>query len=166
MSENLQVVTFSIKDRTYGLDIKMVKEVNPNTSITPVPLGSRDIRGLVNIRGQVVLVLDMAVILGWEPGEIEKDSRIIILKTAAELSALAEHLEEADDRDILGDKPLAFLVDSIGDVVTVDISEIEPVPHHLRERSTELFRGVIKLKDRLLMILTPTKVIQHSEEFF
>jgi len=83
-----QFVSFFLNDRLYGFDIRIVKEITPPVQITPVPLKQREVHGIVNIRGQVVLVLDITVILGGKEHSIKADSQIVILKTSREIKAV------------------------------------------------------------------------------
>jgi purine-binding chemotaxis protein CheW len=152
LSEVLQFVSFYVEDRLYGLDIRMVKEIYPDVDITPVPRSEPQIRGLVNIRGQVVLVKDIAIIFGRAPRPITDDSHIIILKTSTELAAVPT-LDTRFNSAVFGDKPVAFLVDRIGDVVTVPAGDVEPAPLHVDETNAGYFAGVVYLDDRLQVIL-------------
>ena len=152
MADLLQFVSFYLEDRLYGLDIRIVKEINPNLQISPVPRTPRHIRGLVNIRGQVVLVMDFAVMLGRTPRPVSDDSKIVILKTAAEIRNLrgaGTPLEGV----LFGSKPVGLLVDRIGDVVTVAADDLEPAPQHLDEHKARYFTGVVRQDDELQMIL-------------
>jgi purine-binding chemotaxis protein CheW len=152
----LQVVSFTLEERRYGLDVRIVKEINPIVDVTPVPLAPRFIRGLVNIRGQVVLVMDLAVIFGRRPRPVTEGSRIVILKTAAELKSVRAGAEVDVE---LGDKPVGLLVDGIDDVVGVAGEAIEPVPPHLEASNARFFDGVVRLGDDLLMILDAREVL-------
>lgn len=145
----LQFVSFYIDNQMYGIDINLVKEVNTNTGIYSIPRSQEQYRGLVNIRGQIVLVMDISVLFGTGRRPITTDSQLIILKSSSEIARVKSY--EADfEISKLGDKPLAFLVDRIGDVITVLKSNIEPTPPHLSKNKT----GMIRLDKELLIILT------------
>jgi purine-binding chemotaxis protein CheW len=154
----VQFVSFVVEERLYGLDIRVVKEINPNVAITAVPHAAPHLRGLVNIRGQVVLVIDIAVVLGRAPRPITEDSHIVIVKTTAELMRIETPWTGAQLARF-GDKPTAFLVDSIRDVVTVAASSIEPVPAHLGDANAKFFDAVVRLGDHIQVILNPQELL-------
>jgi purine-binding chemotaxis protein CheW len=151
-------VSFFIADDMYGLDIRIVKEVNPNIRISDVPLSKNTIRGLVNIRGQIVLVMDIAILFGNEPRPITDASQLVILKTAQEIQHLSL-VEDALNTELFGDKPIAFLVDCIGDVITIPEKTIEPTPPHIDETHSLFIKGVTKIEDALFTILNAEEMI-------
>jgi len=153
-----QYVSFDLDGRLYGLDIRIVKEVNPNTVIALVPRSPEHIRGLVNIRGQVVLVIDVAVVFGKAARPVTDTSQIIIFKTAQEIRQV-RNIDDSLALARFGDKPVGFLVDGIGDVVTVTESNIAPPPPHLTECNARYVEGVVQLEERLLVILNATNML-------
>ncbi len=79
-----QLVSFFLDDQLFGIDIQLAREVNPDINIIPVPLARKEICGLVNIRGQVILVVNLSALLGMPPRIPTSESHIIILKTTQE----------------------------------------------------------------------------------
>lgn len=155
---SLRYVSFELAGNLYGFEIQIVKEVNPHTGITPVPRSAPHIRGLVNIRGQVVLVIDIAVLFGRPPRPVTVTSQVVILKTASEIKRLRRvNMNVSPER--FGDKPVGFLVDRIGDVVTLEAERLEPAPSHLAECDARYVQGVVHLEDRLLVILNPAEML-------
>lgn len=159
-SRPTQLVTFELDGMLYGLDIRVVKEINPTVTITPVPRTPSYLRGLVNIRGEVVLVFDVANVLGRRPQSVAEESRIVILKTASELRAV-KGLDWIDDAPF-GDKPMGLFVDKIGDVVSLTEDMVEDTPLHLGEQNAHYFDGVAKLDDTLVAILDAGALLSHS----
>ena len=159
----LQLVSFLVEERVYGVDIRVIKEINPTVAITPVPRAPRRIKGLVNIRGQVVLVMDIATIFGRGPQLVGEESQIIIMKTAAELRNVPG-LPPTFDPAPYGDKPLGLLVDRIGDVVSLTPDAVEPPPPHLHGGSAGYFDGVAQLRDSLLVILDVGHLLTHASQ--
>ncbi len=159
--ESRQFVSFFINDKIYGIDIRLVNEIYPKVEITPVPLTEPFIAGLMNIRGQIVLVVDLAVIFGQEKCKISPDSHIIILKTYREIrhiqSFAMKNLESLDD------KPIAFLADQISDVQDIKSDEIEDIPGHINPRIAYFLEGIIKLDERILTIINPGKILEGTE---
>ncbi len=146
-----QLVSFYLGEQLFGIDILLVREVNPDTNIIPVPRSRGEICGLVNIRGQVILVADLAVLLGMEARTISPESHVIILKTSQEFVRVRSRVDTIR-AESLADKPIGFLVDRIGDVVKAQDNEIEPPPTHLDECRSKLFTGVIRGEPLLSVI--------------
>lgn len=160
--EGPQLVTFEVNGNLYGLDIRTVKEINPTVVITRVPRTSRHIRGLVNIRGEVVLVLDVAVILGGAPQDVGETSQVVILKTAEEVRRVRGLEQEIDPRPF-GDKPVGFLVDRIGDVINLAGGQLESTPPHVAAAQARCYHGVAQLGGALLVMLDPCEMLaRHS----
>jgi purine-binding chemotaxis protein CheW len=153
-----QFVTFRLDGELYGLAIQVVKEVNPTTAINPVPLSNPTIRGVVNIRGQIVLVMDIAVIFGRPARPIGPESQLVILKTAPELGMI-RGLDAGTDVARFGSKPICFLVDSIGEVVSVPAQSMEAPPPHLSVCNAVFVRGIVHSGDDLLVVLDAASLL-------
>jgi purine-binding chemotaxis protein CheW len=152
-------ITFYLGDDFFGINILLVRESNRNIDITPVALAPEYVRGLLNLRGQVVTVLDLGVRLNIGRRTITDASNIIILKNSHELSTMdgTDQLDDTTTPDLVG-----LLVDRIGDVVTVDDSEIEPPPAHAGRVEGHFLSGVIKLQNRLLVTLQLSEVLSED----
>jgi purine-binding chemotaxis protein CheW len=155
-----QFVSFRISDEWYCFDIRYIREVNQNTDIMSVPLSEDYIRGLVNIRGQVVLVLDINVLMKAPLCPLTECSQIIILKTVNEIAQIPDI--GALLTDCLDDKPVCFLADQIGDVLVATNGEIEPPPPHLPESKARFYSGVIQKDSILYSILTIPALLEVS----
>jgi len=147
-----QFVSFQLHGALFGFDIRIVKEITAAVNITPVPLKVRDVTGVINIRGQVVLVLDIGVSFGGTEQAIVEDSQIIILKTSAELEVVAD-FNPSFSIDAVGSIPVGFLVEAVGDIVTVEESRIEEAPSHLLSEYRQYVDGVVHLGAHPLIIL-------------
>ncbi len=154
-----QYSTFRLGDRLFGLDLMMIREINRILDITPVPHAKEHIRGLINLRGQIVTILDLGVRLGLERQEIIDTSHNIILKTTAELASVKHEGRQpyTTSNDLVG-----FLVDAIGDVVEADESTIEPPSANVSEAEGGFLSGVIKTDAGLLVLLDIHEVL-HGE---
>ncbi|MBW2734582.1 MAG: chemotaxis protein CheW [Deltaproteobacteria bacterium] len=146
-----QFVSFLLGQERFGVDIRKVKEITPEVAIMPVPRAPCHVRGLVNVRGQVVLVLDVARMLGRQQTR-EGAHQIIIIKTAEELKHVAG-LDPSVDQPAFGDKPLGILVDELGDVVQVPVGDVETTPPHISQDTSPFFAGVIQHSNGLLVVL-------------
>lgn len=157
---NRQFITFYLDHDLFGIDILLVREINRNLDITPVDLAPTYVRGLLNLRGQIVTVLDLGVRLELGMRKFKQSSSCIILKTTMELERghAKEELEDTTSPDLVG-----LLVDRIGDVVSVESSSIEPPPTHSHGVSGHYLSGVIKLDQRLLVTLKTSNVLALEE---
>jgi chemotaxis signal transduction protein len=144
-----QFCTFWISGRRYGVDVLDVKEVNPEVGFTPIFHAPEEVKGYVNIRGQIYLILDLRLILGFESKKVDEASRVVLFKSEA-------------------GEPFGILVDSIGDIVTVEKEQIEdrriedeglPESVEQERRALDLGEGVCKLEDALLVIINSSNLL-------
>ncbi len=126
-----QLVTFTLGDRLCGIPVDRVQEVLPGRARTRVPLAPDDVGGLVNLRGQVVLSVDLRRRLGMVAHE--GDQMMVVV--------------------FVGDETVSLLVDTIGDVLEVDADQFETPPQTLPEELRAVILGAYKLSDRLLLAL-------------
>jgi len=155
-----QYATFRLEDRLFGQSIPMVREIIRCYTITPVPHSQAHIRGLINLRGQVVTILDLAVRLGMPKREIQDTSHIIILKTSAELASMQSRGEGKGlqtSPDMVG-----FLVDAIGDVVEADEAKVEPPSANVTEAEGRFLSGVLKTDAGLLVLLDIKEILGEN----
>ena len=144
--------TFRISKRLYGVDIQDVKEINSEINFTPIFHAPREVKGYINIRGQVHLLLDLRLIFGFEAKEIDRSSRVVIF------------MPEVGD-------PCGILIDSIDDVVTVDDKLIENRRQNQKahegsnRRGVDVGEGVCKLENELLIILNARKLLNNIGKF-
>jgi purine-binding chemotaxis protein CheW len=153
-----QVISFFLNDVLYGFDIRIIKEITPPVQITPVPLKQKEVHGIVNIRGQVVIVFDITVILSGKVQSVRGNSQIVILKTTREIAAVSD-FHPSFDEGVIGDKPVGFLIDSVGDILNVEQLLIEDAPSHIKEQNTSFIDGVINLESQPIILLNPGKMI-------
>ena len=138
-----QFVTFRIGRHFLGIDILAVREIYHVLDMTPVPLGPDYIRGLINLRGQILTVFDLGSLLGLGPLNLGPETHNVILKNEA----------------------AALLVDAICDVIGAEADEIEPPPANVGGIEGEYIGGVIKLDDELLVILSVDKLLDYRAEW-
>jgi len=142
----MQYATFYIDNALYGIPILTVREISRFFSITPIQGADGRIEGLLNLRGQIVTVLNLGRCLRASPVPLSVESRIIILKTDDDLSPEARESGISTAPDTL-----ALLVSRIGDVVDADVNTIEPAPPHF---SGTYISGVIQHGRELLTLLS------------
>lgn len=143
-TQEIEFSTFYLGELLIGIDIQQVQEINQHLDMTPVPHSPEYVNGVVNLRGEVVTVLDLRIILGLDPIELTERSRNVIVKT------------EIDQ--------VGLLVDRVADVVIGKSAEIEPAPANIRGVDGRFFSGVYKLENELLVILDVMETIASKEE--
>ncbi|MDT8446254.1 MAG: chemotaxis protein CheW [bacterium] len=146
-----QVATFHIGDELFGVDILLTKEIGKLQEITEVPMAPDFFLGLMNLRGQVVTVMDPGVFLDQKCQVAPEERRLIILKNKGELDDLFRNdlIEETSmSRDTL-----AIVIDRIGDVVEVADEDIRPTPPNLSVVKKEFVSGIIQQQSKLIILL-------------
>lgn len=144
MSISTDFVTFYLGGHYFGINASDVLELNRNLEVTPVPKSSKTVRGIMNLRGQLVPAIDMYERLNLERHSGLTESISIILRSDGFLVAL--------------------LVDDAGEILSLDQDTFEPPPSNFSVISRELVMGVHKLSDRLLLILDPKLINQRTEK--
>ena len=132
-ANDVELVSFYVGDMLIGAEIFYVDEINRQVDLTPVPHAPDDVRGVMNLRGDVVTVLDLRIVLGLGRTEIGKDSRNVIVNNNGER--------------------IGLLVDRVADVVMARRNEIYPPPANMNGVQARFVRGVYKLDHELLTVL-------------
>lgn len=139
----LELATFYVGDALCGMDILKVQDINKLTEMTNVPQAPDYVKGILNLRGQIVTILDLGKKLG-----------------------LSETRKGADNRNIIvnsEDEYIGLLVDRISDVVRADVDAIEPPPANIGELQGKYFEGVLKGDNGLIGILKTEEILKTSE---
>ena len=144
MSVSTDFVTFYLGGNYFGINAAEVIELNRNLDVTPVPKSAKTVRGIMNLRGQLVPAIDMYKLLNLDAHADQSESISIILKQDGFLVAL--------------------LVDDAGEILSLDQDTFESPPSNFSVISRELVLGVHKLPDKLLLILDPTLINQRPEK--
>lgn len=153
-----QFMTFKIADGFYGINILGIREINYSRQYTNVPLARKHIVGLLNLRGQIVTVFDTGIPLGYKRREHTGDTSLLIMKTMPELSPVARKAGVETHMDQVG-----LLVDRIGDVISCDDKEIEPVPAHADASVAKYLEGVVKREDALVGLISVPELLKFEE---
>lgn len=143
-SEILQLVTFTLGNEEYAVDILKVQEINRMKEITRVPNSPPYVEGVINLRGKVIPVVNLRKKFGLSDRENDEQSRIMIM-------------------DIQG-ITMGLVVDSVSEVLRVPSGIVEPTPPMASNISTEFIKGIAKLEDRLIILLDMDRLLGKTEE--
>ena len=139
----IQLVTFRLKDETYGINVMQVQEVLRVAEIAPVPGAPHYVLGIINLRGNVVTVIDTRIRFGLPQAEIDDLSRIIVIESEAQV--------------------VGILVDSVAEVVDLHASEIDSAPNVGNEESSRYIQGVASRDNNLLIVVDLNKLLSEQE---
>jgi len=141
--EVLQWVTFKLEEETYGINVMQVQEVLRYTEIAPVPGAPSYVLGIINLRGNVVTVIDTRARFGLMGAEVTDNSRIVIIEA---------------EKQVIG-----ILVDSVAEVVYLRSSEIDSAPNIGTEESAKFIQGVSNRDGELLILVDLNKLLNDDE---
>mgnify|MGYP001250097930 FL=1 len=139
----LQWVTFKLQEETYGINVMQVQEVLRYTDIAPVPGAPIYVLGIINLRGNVVTVIDTRARFGLPPSDVTENSRIVIIEA---------------DKQVIG-----ILVDSVAEVVYLRASEIDTAPNVGTDESAKFIQGVSNRDGELLILVDLNKLLTDEE---
>ena len=139
MPATSQLATFWLDGDLYGVEVEHVQEVLRSQSITRVPLAPPAVAGLINLRGQVVTAIELRERLGRPARPAGTEAVVIVVRLHGEAVSL--------------------LVDSIADVVDVDVADFEAPPDTLDGAARDLIRGAYKLAGQLLLALDVNRAV-------
>lgn len=138
--KRLDLATFYVRESAYGIDLLKIQEINKLLVLTPVPGAPAYVRGILNLRGRIVTVIDLGCKLGFPETRSNRKGRNIIVRSAG------EHI--------------GLLVEEIREVVRVNVDEIEAPPANMNGIQGDSFHGVIKTDDLLIGILDIERVLE------
>ncbi|MEN9464505.1 MAG: hypothetical protein RL217_686 [Pseudomonadota bacterium] len=139
----LQWVTFRLENETYGINVMQVQEVLRYSEIAPVPGAPSYVLGIINLRGNVVTVIDTRLRFGLSTADTTDQTRIVIIEA---------------ENQVVG-----ILVDAVAEVVYLRQSEIETTPNVGNEESAKFIQGVCHKNDELLILVDLEKMMTDEE---
>lgn len=139
MDQKLQLCSFFIDQTLFAIPVENVQAIVGAVAMTPVPLAPKVVRGLINLRGQIVTAID--------------------LRTCLRLNDVPDHRACVNVIVRIADGYASLLVDRVGEIVEVDQDAFDPLPETLRGPARELIRGAFKLDDRILLVLDQDRVL-------
>ncbi len=142
-----QFLTFSLRGEVLAMEVRFVKEILQYGSITEVPLAPPTVRGVMNLRGAVIPVIDLAVRFGRPATAADKRTCVVILE-----------VEEEDRTTVMG-----IVVDHVSEVLDISENEIEAAPSFGSTLRADFVRGVGKIGGRFVILLDIERVLSAEE---
>ncbi|MFZ5808167.1 MAG: chemotaxis protein CheW [Chloroflexota bacterium] len=139
-----QIVIFELSGEQYGVDINAVESIVQMLPITHVPQAPPFVRGVTNLRGRVLPVLDLCQRFGAVPLAGGKDQRIVVIHS--------------------GEIEAGIVVDGVSEVETIDSTQVEPPPALTRTAASGFVHGIVKLGERIVILLDLDKVLNTEQE--
>ncbi len=141
---SMQLVSFGLADEEYGIEITKIREIILITEITQVPQTPHYVKGLINLRSTVIPVIDLRARFDLPEAEATDESRIMVLN--------------------VGTKTIGIVVDAVSEVLRVSNKDIAPPPPTVAGLGREYLTGLVKLDDRLLIMLDIDKILGDDED--
>ncbi len=141
----LQLVTFTLRNEEYAVDILNVQEINRITEITQVPNSPSYVEGVINLRGKVMPVINLRKKFNLEDKETDDTSRIIIMDIKGVTNGL--------------------VVDSVSEVLRIPTDIVEPPPPMSSDMNSKFIKGIAKLENRLIILIDIDELLGESVEF-
>jgi purine-binding chemotaxis protein CheW len=142
--EVLQLVTFTLGNEEYAVNILNVQEINRITEITRVPNSPDYVEGVINLRGKVIPVINLRKKFHFEDRPTDDTSRIIIM----EIQGITNGL----------------IVDSVSEVLRIPASSVEPAPPMSAELQSQFIKGIAKLENRLIILIDLDNLLGNAEQ--
>lgn len=143
-----QYLTFYLQGEMFGLNIRPIKEISEYGKVTPVPMVPEYVRGVVNLRGNVVPVIDLPVRFGWEPSPLNKRSCIVIVELSSQEGNVVE---------------MGIVIDSVSEVLDISSDNIGAPPSFGAKVRTDFISGMGKVGDDFIVLLNANKVLSVEE---
>jgi purine-binding chemotaxis protein CheW len=135
----LHLVTFALDREEFGIPIAQVREVIRVAEITRVPQARQHVRGVTNLRGRILAVIEIRTRMGLPPAEITPKSRVVVVG--------------------VHERTLGILVDGVSQVVKVPTKTVAPAPEEILSPGTDYITGVARWNSRLIILLDLEKVL-------
>ncbi len=141
-NEQLQLVSFTVADELFAVDILRVQEINRMMALTKVPQSPSGVEGVINLRGRIIPVLDLRVQFGFPRAEQDEHTRIIVTEVRG--------------------STIGFVVDSVREVMRISSGIVEPAPQMGGPVDSSYVSGVAKLDDQLLILLELENLLSNE----
>ena len=142
-----QYLTFIMADEEYGVDILCVQEIRGWESATPIPNAPAHVRGVINLRGTIVPIIDLRLCFGMDDVEYNAITVVIVLKVKTEN----------------GDKIMGVVVDAVSDVYSITEKEMRAAPDLGNSIDTEFIKGLVNVNDKMVILLNIDKLLTSED---
>ncbi len=142
-----QYLTFLLGGEMFGIGILTIKEIIEFDEVTPVPMMPHAVRGVINLRGAVVPVVDLQARFGRQPRPVTKRTCIVIVELGA-----------SSEMPVVG-----VIVDGVSEVLDITAADIEPAPAFGAQLRTDFIAGMAKIRDRFVILLSVEHVLAIDE---
>lgn len=143
ISEIKELALFRLDEDVFGIDINHIQEINKNLSFTKVYRAADYVKGVMNLRGQIVTVIDLRLIFRYVPNEMRSGNRVIIVRYKNE--------------------SVGFLVDKMEDILNVDPGKLENSAAKIAGVNENYFSGIYKEEGELVVILDVDQILYEEE---
>ena len=140
---SMQLVSFRLAEEEYGIEITTIREIILMGEITRVPQTPHYVKGLINLRSTVIPVIDLRARFGLPEEELTDESRIMVMN--------------------VGTKTIGIVVDAVSEVLRVTQDQMAPPPPTVAGLGQEYLTGLVKLEDRLLILLDIDKLLSQED---
>lgn len=134
-----QLVTFSVGDQSFGISALKVRDVLRQQPLTRIPLAKPEIAGAINLRGHIVPAIDVHARLGQLPTNPAERKMCVVVE--------------------MGGEQFCLIVDSVGDVISISLSDVETVPGSLSGKWAQVTRGLHRMGDKLLLLIDEEQLL-------
>lgn len=139
-----QLVVFNLAGESYGINIAAVESIIKMQTITQLPQAPYYVKGVTNLRGAVLPVIDLRIRFGLQAQELTRQTRIIIVT--------------------MGTLKVGVVVDAVSEVLRVQEEAVEPLPQLVSTVNSAFLKGIVRLEDRLIILLELGKVLDFQEQ--
>ena len=139
-----QLVIFDLAGEDFGIEIAAVESIVKMQDITPIPHAPEYVKGVTNLRGSVLPVIDLKSRFGIKVGEETRNTRIVVVT--------------------MGELKVGMIVDAVSEVLTIEDTVIEPTPPMVSTVATEFITGIAKIDKRLVVLLDLGRVLTAEEK--
>ncbi|MCP5145805.1 MAG: purine-binding chemotaxis protein CheW [Gammaproteobacteria bacterium] len=146
--EDGQFLTFILGNEEYGVDILRVQEIKGWDKATPIPNTPDYIKGVINLRGTVVPIIDLRSCFNIGPTEYGKTTVIVVVKVLG----------------AKGERTMGFVVDGVSDVYTVEKSKLKPAPDFGGNVSSDFIRGLVTVDEKMVILLDVDQLVNRGIE--
>jgi purine-binding chemotaxis protein CheW len=144
LSKNSELIAFRLGGQEFCVDIMSVRDIRGWTPTTPLPHSPDYVKGVINLRGSVLPVIDLAARLGFR--STEPTARHVIIVTQ------------------VGNQSVGLLVDAVSDILTINADTIQPTPDVASELARAFMKGVLAIEGRMISLIGLDSVLQSTRE--